>query len=399
MRLAMVVPRYGADILGGAETFARNFAQEIGARGHRVDVLTTCIRDYFTWENELPPGCTVVNGVSVRRFPIAAGWDRAGYLEFIKRIFQARLPLDEQYAWLEQSPHSPDLYAFIHRHQNDYDYFIFIPYLYSTTQYGAMVAPHKSIIWPCLHDEVFAWMQPTRVVLSSVRGLMFNAEPERALAHGLGIRHPGETIVGFGIQDEIGSAERFRQATGLRGPFILYSGRLEGAKNVPVLVRFFRQYKQERGGPWKLVLMGNGPEYIPPHPDIVLLGYKQGQEKLDAYAAASVLCQPSVNESFSIVLMESWLARVPVLVHAYCAVTRYHVQRSRGGLYFSSYVDFAETLDWFLENEALRARMGENGRRYVTTNYNWDAVARRFDAALQHWAALPQQREQEGLPL
>jgi len=192
-------------------------------------------------------------------------------------------------------------------------------------------------------------------------------------------------VIGFGLADETGSAERFREAHGLTGPILLYSGRLEGAKNVPLLVRFFIEYKAERGGPLKLVLMGSGPEVIPRHPDIVTLGFRQGQAKLDAYAAATVLCQPSVNESFSIVVMESWLACVPVLVHAHCAVTRYHVQRSCGGLYFSSYVDFAAVLDWFMENDVLRRRMGENGRRYVNTNYNWDAVARRFRAAAERW--------------
>jgi glycosyltransferase involved in cell wall biosynthesis len=397
MRLAVVVPRYGADILGGAETFARNFAEQMSARGSRVDVLTTCIRSYFTWENELPPGPLTVNGINVRRFPIAPGWDMAGYQNSIKLIFQGRIRLDQQYEWLEKSPHSPDLYAYIARHQTDYDFFIFIPYLYSIIQYGALVVPHKSIIWPCLHDEFFAWMQPTRVVLASVRGLMFNAEPERQLAHRLGVRHAGEAVVGFGLEDETGSAERFRQTTGLTGPILLYSGRLEGAKNVPLLVRFFMDYKAERGGPWQLVLMGAGPEAIPGHPDIHALGFRQGQAKLDAYAAASVLCQPSVNESFSIVIMESWLARVPVLVHAHCAVTRCHAQRASGGLYFSSYVDFAEALDWFAENDALRRRMGDNGRRYVTTNYNWDAVARRFYAAAERWQANPSLEESRPL--
>jgi glycosyltransferase involved in cell wall biosynthesis len=141
--------------------------------------------------------------------------------------------------------------------------------------------------------------------------------------------------------------------------------------------------------------MGEGGEPIPPHQDIIQLGFQQEQAKLDAYAAATVLCQPSFNESFSIVIMESWLAHVPVLVHGSCDVTRHHVCKSRGGLYFSTYDDFMGAVDWFLANPDLRGRMGQNGWRYVTSNYNWDAVVRRFEAALARWqfpSTLPERK-------
>jgi glycosyltransferase involved in cell wall biosynthesis len=386
MRLAVVVPRYGADILGGAETFARGFAEEMTARGYHVDVLTTCGRDHLTWRNELPPGRSVINGIAVERFPIPSNWTSDRYHALHGRILSGQsLTVDEQYEWVDKGAHSPALYAFIRRHQAAYDLLIFVPYLFPTTYYGASVAPHKSIIWPCLHDEGYAWLVPTRAVLASACGIMFNAEPERKLAHRLGIDNRGEAIVGFGLQPGNGSAERFRQATGIEAPFILYSGRLEGSKNVPRLVGYFIDYKREHGGPLKLVLMGSGPEAIPAHGDIIRLGFRQGQEKLDAYAAATVLCQPSVNESFSIVIMEAWQAGVPVLVHGNCAVTSYHARKSRGGLYFLNYADFSGALDLLLEDPGLRARMGQNGCRYVAQNYNWDAVAGRFEAAAVRW--------------
>jgi glycosyltransferase involved in cell wall biosynthesis len=385
-RLAIVVPRYGAEILGGAETFARGFAEETTARGHQVTVLTTCARDHYTWHNELPPGLTTLNGVAVRRFPIKSGWNTPRYHALNARILLGHaMPLEEQYEWIDRGAHSPALYGFIDRNRSHFDLFIFIPYLFPTTYYGASLAPRQSILWPCLHDESHAWLHPTRLLLSSVRGVMYNSEPERRLAHRLGVVNPGEAVIGFGLAPEAGVAERFRQATGIEQPFVLYSGRLESAKNVPLLVRNFIEYKRERGGPLKLVLMGTGPEPGPQHADVIRLGFRQGQEKLDTYAAASLLCQPSVNESFSIVMMESWLARVPVLVHGNCAVTRYHVRQSRGGLYFSTFPEFAEALDLLQPTSPLRARLGQNGWRYVTHNYNWDAVAHRFEAALRQW--------------
>ena len=54
MRLAFVTPRYGAEILGGAETQVRDYAERLAAAGHDVEALTTCAVDHHTWRNALP---------------------------------------------------------------------------------------------------------------------------------------------------------------------------------------------------------------------------------------------------------------------------------------------------------------------------------------------------------
>ena len=50
MKLAFVVQRYGADIAGGSEMHCRQLAERLSSR-HDITVLTTCARDYVTWEN------------------------------------------------------------------------------------------------------------------------------------------------------------------------------------------------------------------------------------------------------------------------------------------------------------------------------------------------------------
>lgn len=70
MKVAFVIQRYGAEVLGGSEQLCRLVAERL-APSHDVEVLTTCARDYVTWTNEYPEGADRIKGVTVRRFATA----------------------------------------------------------------------------------------------------------------------------------------------------------------------------------------------------------------------------------------------------------------------------------------------------------------------------------------
>ncbi len=173
-------------------------------------------------------------------------------------------------------------------------------------------------------------------------------------------------------------------------PFILYAGRKAAEKNTPLLVEYFARYKLTHpGSRLRLVLIGSGGVRIPPRlsADIVDLGFVPPQDKADAYVAALALCQPSLLESFSLVMMEAWLAGTPSLVHGRCAVTRDHCLASNGGLFFEDYFEFVEALELLAQDEGLRRRMGEAGRAYVLANYTWDRVTDNYLAVLRRVGA------------
>ncbi|MCA9941271.1 MAG: glycosyltransferase, partial [Anaerolineales bacterium] len=178
--------------------------------------------------------------------------------------------------------------------------------------------------------------------------------------------------------------DRFRQKYGIRGDFVLVAGRKDAGKNTPLLLDYWRRYVHQRRPSLRLLFIGPGDITIPLDlaDSVVDLGFVPRQDKYDAHAASLLLCQPSTNESFSLVLMESWLAQRPALVHADCAVTVEQCQKANAGLYFADYDEFAATLDYFQAQPQTARRMGEQGRRYVLANFHWDVVVARYRALL-----------------
>ena len=74
-RIAFVPPRYGDDVVGGAETVLRQAAERLAGRGWEVEILTTCVRDHYTWANAYPAGTSrdpLMRGRRCSRRPIAS---------------------------------------------------------------------------------------------------------------------------------------------------------------------------------------------------------------------------------------------------------------------------------------------------------------------------------------
>ena len=77
MRLLYSVQRYGPEIIGGSEAACRSFAEQLAARGHQVEVVTSCARAYTDWANEYEPGRAQVSYDKqyVRDWLDESGWD------------------------------------------------------------------------------------------------------------------------------------------------------------------------------------------------------------------------------------------------------------------------------------------------------------------------------------
>ncbi len=389
MIATFVIPFYGADIGGGAEFQTRRLAENLSVRGVDVEILTTTIRnlgaDWVKTQHE--PGVYNINGVTVRRFQPRQSPDPHFGPINKKLMVGRRLTLDEELAYADTAVNSDALYQFIGDHKNDRTYF-FIPYLFGTSINGSAVTPERSYLIPCLHDEGYAYMEITRRMFDRVNGALFNSNAEMELALKLFDGMKGEAVLmGEGVDEIDGAdAERFRAKHELGDdPFLLYVGRRDATKNVPLLVQYFTKYKRANpASAMKLYLIGSGRVRIPEEGrgSVVDLGFVSLEEKNDAHAAATALCQPSIMESFSLVVMDSWRCGRPVLVHASCGPTREAAMESGGGLAFANYPEFAEMVDFYANNPDHAAQMGRQGQRFVEERYSWGVICTRFKRLL-----------------
>jgi glycosyltransferase involved in cell wall biosynthesis len=373
--------RFGRSIIGGAETLARGLTKEATRHGWVVEVWTTCATDYTTWANTLPPGTTVEDGVTVRRFPVDA-WNADTFHAINKRL-ESLGGLDKagEYEWVFRGPHSTALNQFVARYAAEFDAVVAMPYLHSIPFDAAWLAGDNVLLIPCLHNEPKAYLEPFRLLLESASGVVFISPEEANFAvKDLGLRIDHSAIIGSGVQYNPPAKAEFSEEL----PYLLYVGRLEQGKNIPLLYDYIRRYAEE-GGKVRLVIAGDGPCRPPAGPEFEFLGPVTDVEKDRLYAGSLALCQPSWNESFSLVIMESWLAGRPVLVWSGCDVTRGHVQRSKGGLWFGNYLEFKETVAWLLKHETAAGRMGANGQQYVKKNFMWQQVFSKFERTLAGW--------------
>ena len=385
MRLAVIVQRYGADLNGGAELHARYIAERLN-RHAEVEVFTTCARDYVSWRNELPPGSDEVNGLVVHRFPVRRERDPGEFGRRSAHVFERVHSLADELRWLRsEGPTSPALVRRLRRTAATYDYLIFFSYRYYHAYHGIRAASPQAILVPTAERDPALGLSVFGPIFRGVRALMYNSPEERAIIQGVSANHDVPGVV-VGVGSEIparGSARRFRSRTGIRGRLVLYVGRIDENKGCEELFDFFQRYAAEVSDQLRLVLVGSALIDVPSHSRIHHLGFVSDEEKFDALAAADLLVMPSFLESLSMVTLEAWAMRLPVLVNGACDVLRGQAVRANGGLYYTSYAEFAEALNVIETYPDLRAGLAANGRAYFDQHYTWGTIERKYLSMLE----------------
>ncbi len=375
-KIALVVQRYGQDLTGGSEFLCRMIAERL-ARWYTVHVLTTCAKDYVTWENVYTPGKGHLHKVTVYRFPVEKKRDIKKFNEFSDWLFNNDHTLNDELRWLEeQGPYVPSLIEHIRSHTHEYDVFIYFTYLYYPTYYGILRTADKSILVPTAHREPPLFLSIYREIFCRPKGMIFNTRAEQRLV----LKHfdrqnKYNVIAGIGLTPPRHiDGKSFPRSQGFDRPYIVFGGRLDEGKNVHELIEFYRTFKKRKGMRCYLVLMGSLAMDLPADPDIIYIGRVSEQKKWEVLKGALATVIPSHLESLSILALESLLVRTPILVNERCDVLKDLCLESHGGLYYSSYNEFELMLEYFLDHPIERKIIGRQGYVFVRKHYRWPRI-------------------------
>jgi glycosyltransferase involved in cell wall biosynthesis len=384
LRLCFVIQRFGLEVAGGSELHCRWLAGRL-ARAHDVRIVTTCALDYLEWRNHYPPGADEVAGLPVTRHPVRRPRDPHRFALVSDLVFHEEHALSDERQWVvENGPDCPELVRSLPG-LKDVDLFLFYSYRYYQTFFGLPAVKERAVLVPTAEEDPAIELPVFGDLFRSPRGIVYLTPEERSLVQGVsGNAAVPSVVVGSGINvppgyRDVDVAARF----GVRGPYVLYAGRIDRNKGADRLFTYWQRLHEEWPDLPPLVLVGRPALEIPVHPKIRHLGFVSEEEKFALLAGGLLLVLPSAYESLSVIVLEAWAMGRPVLVNAACRVLEGQCVRSGGGLFYRGYSEFAEALRRLAGDAALRRALGDAGQRYVAAEYDWDVVERRTEGFLR----------------
>lgn len=381
MKIAFVVQRYGAEVMGGSEVHCRMIAERLAVRGYDCAVYTTTAKDYITWTPEYPEGDSFLGGVTIKRYDVEKPRDIESFNRYSEWIFAHAHGEKDEHEWMErQGPCSPALIRAIKRDAGAYDRWVFFTYLYYNTYWGLKALPGKSILVPTAHDEPPLYLDIMKEVFNRPAAFMFNTAAERdMLARRFSFAGKYQDIVGVGVDVPENPATApvagdYREFM----PYILYAGRIEPGKGCAELFENFSRAAAAHPE-LRLLLIGKLLMPLPAHPRIHYRGFVSADEKNTAMALAVATIHPSHFESLCMAALESLAVRTPILVQGTTEPLRQHCLQGNAGLFYTNPEEFSVALDWLLRDRRLGEVLGRNGLDYVRKNYTWVRILDKYD--------------------
>lgn len=398
-RIAFVIQRYGEKVLGGAEQYCKMIAESLSAN-FDIDVITTTAQDSITWKNFYPTGKERINDVTVIRFPVDKRRNIKSFNRLTRRLMfsGSSQSIEDGEKWLHaQGPISEKLFSYLEKHSEDYEYFFFFTALYPIAYYGIQKVRHKAILIPLAHDEPVMDFPVFRKLFHLPIYMIFSTPEERDFIYSsFRNYHIRSSVIGSGVQPGLTSSGQNKSASysfinsfsfpfDIGDKFVLYAGRIDPGKGIYELIDYFDRYIKNSGKKIKLIVLGSGHSLdTGGNPSIIQAGFVEDTVKNFLFEHAEAVINPSYFESFSLVLLEAWHYKTPVLVNGRCEVLKGHVMRSGGGLCYNNYEEFKTNLSLILENKKMADRFAVNGRKYYLANYSWNIIRKKYLSVIDY---------------
>ncbi|MBK6318355.1 MAG: glycosyltransferase family 4 protein [Dehalococcoidia bacterium] len=359
MRIAMVSP-YDIGTPSGVNVHVTNLSREIRSRGHEV----TC---FFPGEpgDGAPEGSRFIG----RAFPVPSGDSvaRIALSPFLGRQVSKALNEGDYDVVHIHEPLTPMLPLQFLRQSRALTIGTFHAAHDNGSKGYLLAGPVLRRMAPKLHGRIAVSPAAARLVLRYFPG--------------------SYEIIPNGIE-----TDRFRVALDRppqlvgKDPYILFVGRFEERKGLPILLRAFAELKA-RVPQVHLVVVGAGgrrknyEEWVSRRavPDVHFAGYVPDELLPAYYQHAAVFCAPNTgNESFGIVLLEAMAAGCPVVASNIQGFAELVVYGAHGLLVTPrSSSALSDVLTRVFTDEKLRTSLASRGADHVE-QFAWPVVADRI---------------------
>jgi glycosyltransferase involved in cell wall biosynthesis len=166
---------------------------------------------------------------------------------------------------------------------------------------------------------------------------------------------------------------------------IVYLGRQEAFKGLPVLLDAFNQWRNNEPHA-KLIVAGAAGKYTEALKEIAssndyiqILCDISNQQKCEILSICDALVLPSKEESFGVVFLEAWSFKKPVIGARIGAIASL-VDENENGLLFEpdNATSLVGCIEQLMGDESKRMNMGAAGFNKVQSLYTWDKIATAF---------------------
>lgn len=112
---------------------------------------------------------------------------------------------------------------------------------------------------------------------------------------------------------------------------------------------------------------------------IIYAGSVSIDNLVDCLQKSSIFICPSLSESFGIVNVEAMSCGTPVIASGIEGI-RDIIESGKSGILVppNDPIELAEAIQFLLDNEDIRIKLGAEGRKKVEREFSWDVIAKRL---------------------
>lgn len=273
----------------------------------------------------------------------------------------ARPPLVEEQLLLAEGGDSPELYR--HLRETPYDLVVFVGLHNPATYWGARAVPEggRVVLVPATTDEDVAWLGIHAETLHRAERLVVATEGERAMwTERLGDEATIDTInflVGVNPLARLTDPHDFDRQ---RYVIVAENWTRPAAPALARLEEWAKRIEREIHPRVHLRVVGPGADQHP-------LGIRLTSSRLDIWrwmSRAMAVLDPIPQRLVGRQVLEAFLYRVPVIVHARGGANREHAEVGNGGLWFRTDEELTAIVRALLDGE-LGQLLGEQGCSYA----------------------------------